>query len=96
MNIRYGALAEADLWRVLEYGREAWPGTAEAFLDELQRRLESTLARQPKAGRAGRIKGTREWVLVGTPYIVVYLPPRLPARPDLIVLRVLHGAQQWP
>lgn len=96
MSIQYSGKAESDLENILEYGHEAWPGTVEAFVDELQRRLETTLASHPKAGKVGREKGTREWVLTGTPFIVVYEPPAPPAKPDLVVVRVLHGAQQWP
>jgi toxin ParE1/3/4 len=43
-------------------------------------------------GRPGRVKGTRELVIVGTPYIVAYR-----IKGDAVqVLRVLHGAQKWP
>jgi toxin ParE1/3/4 len=34
---------------------------------------------------------TRELVVSGTPYIVVYL-----ISDDVELIRVLHGAQQWP
>lgn len=48
----------------------------------------------PEIGRTGRTKGTRELVVNGIPFIVVYrVKPRL-ERIELI--RVLHGAQQWP
>lgn len=96
MSIQYSGRAESDFLNILEYGDKAWPGTAETFLIELRRRLESTLTHQPKAGKVGREKGTREWVLTGTPYIVVYKLPAPPTQPDLIVVRVLHGAQRWP
>jgi len=40
----------------------------------------------------GRVAGTRELVVVGTPYIVVYrIEPAA-----VVILRVLHGAQRWP
>jgi toxin ParE1/3/4 len=46
----------------------------------------------PAAGRAGRVPNTRELIVTGTPYI---LPYRVKA--DTVqILRVLHGAQQWP
>lgn len=43
-------------------------------------------------GRAGRVSGTRELVVSGTPYIVVYKAHRNVLR----ILRVLHGAMMWP
>jgi toxin ParE1/3/4 len=95
MKIRYARRAQKDLRNILRYGLEHWTSTAEAFVVQLRERLESTLAKHPKAGRKGREDGTREFVLVGTKHIVVYLPPN-ESNPDVIVMRVLHGAQQWP
>lgn len=49
----------------------------------------------PKLGRAGRLRGTRELVVSGTPYIVVYrVSDRDPGQVQVIAF--LHGAQQWP
>jgi toxin ParE1/3/4 len=50
------------------------------------------LAIHPEIGRPGRIRGTRELVATGTPYIVAY---RFVAD-RLTVLRLLHGARRWP
>ena len=50
------------------------------------------LADHPAMGRAGRVVGTRELVVVGTPFVVVY---RLETA-AVLILRVLHGAQMWP
>ena len=93
MGIAYSGKAESDLLDILEYGHTAWPGTADDFMLQLQQRIESTLASHPNAGRKGREKGTREWVLTGTPYIVVYVHS---SAGDIEVWRVLHGAQQLP
>jgi plasmid stabilization system protein ParE len=46
----------------------------------------------PASGRVGRIAGTRELVINGTPYIAAYAVTETAVR----VLRVLHGAQEWP
>jgi toxin ParE1/3/4 len=50
------------------------------------------LGRAPGRGRPGRISGTRELVVVGTPYIVAY---RVHAN-DIEILTIQHGAQLWP
>lgn len=50
------------------------------------------LTRQPYMGRAGRVEGTRELVLTGIPYFIVY---RI-AGNSIEIIRILHGAQQWP
>jgi toxin ParE1/3/4 len=50
------------------------------------------LGRQPGLGRIGRVGGTRELVITGTPWIAIYR-----VNSDVIqVLRILHGAQDWP
>ena len=50
------------------------------------------LAAHPASGRAGRVPGTRELIVSGTPYIVAY---RVRAE-TVEILRVLHGARRWP
>ena len=50
------------------------------------------LLQHPQMGRPGRKKGTRELVISRTPFIVVYRAKG--ARIEII--RLLHGAQQWP
>ncbi|HSC69169.1 MAG TPA: type II toxin-antitoxin system RelE/ParE family toxin [Cellvibrio sp.] len=55
---------------------------------------EVILSNHPKAGRPGRVSGTRELVIDGVPFILIY---RVVDRLDqLQILRVLHDAQQWP
>lgn len=46
----------------------------------------------PESGRPGRIHGTRELVIAGTPYVAAYVVTETTVR----ILRVLHGAQRWP
>jgi toxin ParE1/3/4 len=46
----------------------------------------------PRKGRAGRVPGTRELVVTGTPYIVAY---RLKAT-TIQILSILHAARRWP
>jgi toxin ParE1/3/4 len=56
--------------------------------------LESVeyLATYPNLGRSGRVRGTRELVVSGTPFVVVYR-----VRLDVVqILRVLHHAHKWP
>jgi len=46
----------------------------------------------PQSGREGRFKGTREVVVPGVPYIVVY---RVSAT-AVEILRVFHTSSDWP
>lgn len=50
------------------------------------------LIEHPELGREGRIAGTRELVISRTPFILVY---RLNGE-RIELIRLLHGAQQWP
>ena len=58
-------------------------------------RIESAtrnLAQHPEMGRRGEIPGTRELVIPGLPYIVVYR-----VQSDKVqVLRIFHSKQKWP
>jgi toxin ParE1/3/4 len=50
------------------------------------------LADYPNMGRTGRVPLTRELIVGGTPWIIVYR-----VRADVVeIIRVLHGAQSWP
>jgi toxin ParE1/3/4 len=60
---------------------------AGTLLDAVER-----LAELPNLGRPGRVAGTRELVVVGTPYVIPYR-----VRGDrLEVLAAFHGRQKWP
>ncbi len=50
------------------------------------------LERYPASGRMGALRHTRELVVVQTPYVVIYRV----AEEALEILRVIHGAQNWP
>ncbi|MGS0742507.1 type II toxin-antitoxin system RelE/ParE family toxin [Glaciimonas sp. GG7] len=50
------------------------------------------LITHPELGRIGRKHGTRELVINRTAFIVIYrVRPR-----QIELIRILHGAQQWP
>jgi toxin ParE1/3/4 len=50
------------------------------------------LASYPASGRPGRVPGTRELVIAGTPYVIPYR-----VRRDTVeILRVFHGRRKWP
>lgn len=50
------------------------------------------LANFPQIGRSGRIDGTCEIVVTGTPYVIAYL-----VEPDtVVILQVPHSSQRWP
>ena len=66
-------LPEANRNRIeqLDYIAEDSPLAAADQDDEIERQI-NMLHEQPKLGRLGRIKGTRELVISNTPFIAVY------------------------
>ncbi len=63
-------------------------------LETLVRSQADILSAHPRAGRSGRKDGTRELVVPGSPYLIIY---RIDENAQEIqILRLLHGAQQWP
>jgi toxin ParE1/3/4 len=89
--VRWLDQAVEDLKAVRTYIARDNPSAA---VDIAQRIRDAVklLGDYPAAGRAGRVPNTRELVVTGTPYI---LPYRVSAE-SVEILRVLHGAQQWP
>ncbi|MGY1425671.1 type II toxin-antitoxin system RelE/ParE family toxin [Lysobacter sp. A289] len=96
LRLRYTDEAQQDLREVLRYGMsEGFPDTL-AVVNEIEQRI-STLASHPAAGRKGREPGTREWVLGGLPFIVVYaLHPHEQTPSEVHILNIVHGARRWP
>jgi toxin ParE1/3/4 len=91
VRVDWHPLARADLAELVEYIASDNPVAAYRVHDDI-RKQTNLLAMQPEIGRPGRVRGTRELVITGTPYIAAY---RF-AGDVLTVLRLLHGARRWP
>lgn len=46
----------------------------------------------PESAKLGRVPGTRELIVTGTPFVIVYRVETT----AVVILRMLHGAQRWP
>jgi toxin ParE1/3/4 len=91
MELRWTQEAAADLERITDYLFVHAPERAERLVRALYE-APSSLLTFPHRGRSGTKEGTRELVMSPLPYIVVYK-----VREDAVyVVRILHGAQQWP
>lgn len=91
MIIEWLPAAQRDFDSIIDYIASDNPLAAIEQGDEIERQVTGLLEHR-QLGRPGRVKGTRELVIVRTPYIAAY---RL-KRGKIQILRILHGAQQWP
>jgi toxin ParE1/3/4 len=92
MIVAWTTEAVADLISLRAFISDDNPAAAQRLVTDIIRRVESTLAVTPGIGRPGRVIGTREFVVSGTPFIIPY---RVEDN-GLQVLRVYHGARLWP
>ena len=91
MSIRWLPQAQSNRLEQLDYIAKDKPLAAIGQDEQIERQINMLLA-HPKMGRPGRVTGTRELVISGTPFVVIY---RLQEQ-SIEVLRLLHSAQQWP
>ena len=91
MRVRWTTDAADDLERIFDYIAESRPESARRVAQSVIERL-GTLETFPHLGRPGRVKGTREVAFPPLPFVAIY-----EVRDEqIIVLRILHGAQRWP
>jgi len=91
VQVRWTEKALHNLDDVEAYIAQDNPEAAIRMVLKIIRSVEQ-LADSPGLGRPGRIPGTRELVVSGTPFLVPYR-----VRGEFIeILAVLHGAMKWP
>ena len=83
--------AVRDLARAREYIARFNPDAAREIALRIVDASERII-QFPESVRTGRMKGTRELVVSGTQYLIVY---RL-KKTAIHFLRVLYGRQEWP
>jgi toxin ParE1/3/4 len=91
LKLRWLPEAERNFTVQIEYVAERNVSAAIRMGDLIESAV-SRLADFPQAGPAGRVPDTRERVVSGTPYVVVYSI----VEDAVIILRLLHGRQMWP
>jgi len=91
MQVRWAPRAQTDLNDQIDYIAQDNLQAANRMrkiVYEHTKLLEKT----PEIGRTGVVADTRELILSGTPYVAVYR-----VKEEFVeILRVLHGAQQYP
>jgi addiction module RelE/StbE family toxin len=91
MKLVWTRRALNDLDAIFAYIAADDPNLAERLTFEIETRVQK-LADHPDIGRSGRVDGTREFVITGTPYILPYR-----VRDGRVeILAALHASRQWP
>jgi toxin ParE1/3/4 len=91
MRVRWTQLAVHDLDAAYDYIAQSNRGAAQHIVERLEA-AAAALTHHPEIGREGRVPGTRELVVTGTPFIVAYRV----AASAVEILAVMPGAHMWP
>jgi toxin ParE1/3/4 len=92
MNVVWTRKASRHLRAAYDYwARERSAAAADTMLERIFSAVE-LLERFPATGRPGRIPGTRELVVVPTPFLIAYRV----RRSKIEIVSMLHGARKWP
>ncbi|MFZ0927826.1 MAG: type II toxin-antitoxin system RelE/ParE family toxin [Syntrophobacteraceae bacterium] len=67
------------------------PQAAVALVKHILNMVDA-LAEHPAIGRPGRVPGTRELIITGTPCLIPYRAKGKAVE----ILRVFHGSRRWP
>lgn len=93
MRVRWTMDAADDLERICDHIALDRPDSARRVAQSVVERI-GELQTFPRIGRSGRVAGTREIAFPPLPYVAIY--EILDDQGEVRVLRILHGAQQWP
>ena len=90
MRLRWTLAAANDLEKIFDYLHHQNPQIAQQTVRRLYAEIRE-LSRFPSRGRPGREPGTRELILSGLPYVIIFRT----ADQVVEVLRIYHGSQNW-
>ncbi|HEX9733068.1 MAG TPA: type II toxin-antitoxin system RelE/ParE family toxin [Thermoanaerobaculia bacterium] len=91
MRLKWSQAAIRDLQEIRGFIAQERPMAAQRVAQRILQVVRN-LEQFPRMGRPGRVEGTRELVVGGTPYLVPY---RVQGE-AVELLRILHGARRWP
>jgi plasmid stabilization system protein ParE len=93
MKVRFALEAQAHIAAIPAYINERSPLAAGRVVGRI-RAASERLGEMPYIGRTGAAPETREWVVTGLPYVIVYAPN--PETDEVMIIGVYHGAQLRP
>ncbi|MFI4987365.1 MAG: type II toxin-antitoxin system RelE/ParE family toxin [Alphaproteobacteria bacterium] len=90
--VRWSDAAIEDLHQIYDWTKQTRTGSAAKQILRRLRARANILRKMPDSGRPGQVAGTRE--LIEPPFVIAYRVD--PPTANVEILRVLHGARQWP
>jgi toxin ParE1/3/4 len=91
LTLRFSTRARSHLLAIEQYINERNPDAA-VRVGESIRQAAEVLRYFPYAGRTGSSAATREWVVRGLPYVLVY-EINIGDEDEVMILGIFHGAQ---
>ena len=92
VRLRYTAAALTHLETIHDFLVERNPTAAQRTASDIRAAAEQ-LRDFPYLGRKSAVADTHEWVVRGSPYLLIYEVDE--ANAEIRVLAVFHGAQDW-
>lgn len=92
MKVRWTRQALEDLLHLHEYIAEESPHAADEMVARIHQAATVNLKEHTHMGKKGRVSGTRELVLAGTPFLLVYALKDS----EIHIVSVLHTSRRWP
>jgi toxin ParE1/3/4 len=89
VKVRWLASALGSLRLACRYIEQDNPAAARSVADRIERAV-ARLSQHPLSGRQGTVAGTREIVVPGCPYLVVYRV----TESEVQILRVFHSKRE--
>ena len=93
IRVRYTIDALFQIAAIHSYINERNPIAATRVVGRIRSAAER-LGESPQIGHAGAAAGTREWVVVGLPYVIVHELDS--SQNEVVILGVYHGARLRP
>ena len=91
MKIKLSRLAAQDLQSAFDYISKENINAANSVIKRILESIEK-LTNFPAMGRAGRVPHTKELVVSGSPFIIVYQVHQN----TMYIVRIIHSSKKWP
>jgi toxin ParE1/3/4 len=92
MLVRWTQPAADDLLHICYYTADHFGAAQARRVADAIYETATSLQEMPKRGRKGRKPGTREMLISGLPFVIIYRV----GQEAVEISRILHTSQQWP